>query len=458
MVTLAIRGGSLIDGTGHAPVPDATVLVEGDRITAAGPSAQITVPEGATVVEAAGRTVIPGLIDMHVHTGLCGEESFPLFLALGVTAIRDCAADPAEILPLRDRVASGEVVGPRIFSMGPVLDGSPPTFSPPNPAGLHELHSVEEARAVAEELIASGVDGLKLYARLPPEHAAAILDVARGRVPTTGHLSRTTAGEAVRAGISCLEHTHASLYQDIVQEEDRHTADGGNGIMPNYWNWLSGGWARADLDAPHVRRFVDLLVEHDVSLCATVIMMTGGMVTEEAAEEPGLAYLPGRMRERHLPENARRGWEERRAAGAAAGLPLQNVPPVNVRTRANQLDFVRRAHEAGVRLVIGTDVGGASMQVPGFSMHREMAIHLEAGIAAQDVIGAATRAAAAALWRQADLGTIEPGKLADLVVIDGDPLADLDSARNVVTVVANGVPHDAAALLEQARTIAAAPS
>ena len=456
MTRLAIRGGALVDGTGGAPLADATVLVEGDRIVAVGRSAAIAVSEDATVVEANGRTIMPGLIDMHVHTSLCGEESFPLFLALGVTTIRDCAAEPSEILPLRERVARGEVVGPRIVSMGPILDGSPPTFPPPPPPGLRELRSEEEARAAAEAVIESGADGLKLYARLPPDLTAAILEVARGRVPTTGHLSRTTASEAVRAGISCLEHVHASLYQDIVREEDRHPADAGNGVMPNYWNWLAGGWARADLGAPHVRDFLALLAEHDVSLCATLIMMTGGMVTEEAAEEPGLAYLPAHMRERHLPENARRAWEERRAAGARAGLPLQHTDVVTTQTRAKQLDFVRRAHEAGVRLVIGTDVGGASMQVPGFSMHREMAIHHEAGIPAGDVIGAATRAAAEALWRTDDLGTIEPGKFADIVVVDGDPLADLDAARNVVTVVTNGVPHDAVALREQARAVATA--
>ena len=451
MAGLAIRGGTLLDGTGDAPLPDATVVVDGERIVARGRSADVAVPEGATVIEARGRTILPGLIDMHVHTSLCGEESFPLFLALGVTTIRDCAAEPTQLLPLRDRVASGDVVGPRIFSMGPILDGSPPTFSPPPPAGLRELGSEREARAAAAAVIESGADGLKLYARLPPPLAAAALEVARGRVPTTGHLSRTTAREAVRAGISCLEHVHASLYQDVVRPEDRHAADSGNGVMPNYWNWLAGGWARADLDAPHVREFLELLVERDVSLCATLIMMTGGMVTEEAAEEPGLSYLPAPMRERHLPANARRAWEERRAAGARAGLPLQHTDVVNTQTRAQELDFVRRAHEAGVRLVIGTDVGGASMQVPGFSMHREMAIHHEAGIPAADVIGAATRAAAEALWRQSDLGTIEPGKLADIVVVDGDPLTDLDAARRVVAVVANGVPHDPEVLLDQAR-------
>ncbi len=456
MAGLAIRGGTLLDGTGAAPLPDATVVVDGERIVACGRSADVAVPEGAAVIDARGRTILPGLIDMHVHSSLCGEESFPLFLALGVTTIRDCAAEPSELLPLRDRVAGGEVVGPRIVSMGPVLDGSPPTFSPPPPAGVRELRDEAEARAAAEAVLASGADGLKLYARLPPPLAAAVLDVARGRAPTTGHLSRTTASEAARAGITCIEHVHASLYQDVVREEDRHPADAGNGVMPNYWNWLAGGWARADLDAPHVRDLLGLLVERDVSLCATLIMMTGGMVSEEAAEEPGLAYLPAGMQERHRPENARRAWEERRAQGARAGLPLQHTDVVTTQTRAQELEFVRRAHEAGVRLVIGTDVGGASMQVPGFSMHREMAIHHEAGIPAADVLGAATRAAAEALWRQRDLGTVEPGKLADLVVVDGDPLDRLDAARDVVTVVANGVPHDAAALLEQARARAAA--
>ena len=456
MATLAIRGGTLLDGTGAPPLPDAVVVVDGERISACGRSADVAVPEGAAVIDARGSTVLPGLIDMHVHAALCGEESLPLFLALGVTTIRDCAAEPSWLLPLRDRVARGEVMGPRIVSMGPVLDGSPPTFSPAPPSGLRELRDEAEARAAAEAVIESGADGLKLYARLPPPLAAAVLDVARGRVPTTGHLSRTTAAEAARAGITCLEHVHASLYQDVVREEDRHPAEAGNGVMPNYWNWVAGGWARADLDAPHVRALLELLSERDVSLCATLVMMTGGMVTEEAAEEPGLAYLPAAMRERHLPENARRAWEERRAQGARAGLPLQHTDVVTTQTRAKELDFVLRAHEAGVRLVVGTDVGGASMQVPGFSMHREMALHHEAGIPAADVLGAATRAAAEALWREHDLGTVEPGKLADLVVVDGDPLARLEAARDVVTVVSNGVPHDAAALREQARARAGA--
>jgi imidazolonepropionase-like amidohydrolase len=396
---------------------------------------------------------------MHVHTTSCRTDSFPLFLALGVTTIRDCAGDPAHILAMRDSVAAGEVTGPRMFSMGATLDGSPATWAvPPNPAQLYELHDEAEARAAAERLLDMGVDGLKLYARLPPDLVAAVTSVAKDRVPTTGHLSRTTATEAVERGITCLEHVHAGIYQDVVRPEDRHAPESGNGVMPNYWNWLAKGWARADLSAEHVRRFVDLLVERDTSLCATQVMITGGLLTEEAAEEPGLVYLPAHMRERHDPENARRYWLERRRAAAEAGQPVDFDAGEVQAARSNQLQFIKMAADAGVRLVIGTDVGGATMQVPGFSMHREMALHEEAGMSPAEVLHAATGAAAEALWKDADLGTIAPGKLADVIVVEGDALADLSAVRNVVTVLRDGVPFEAAALLDEAREVAAAAS
>jgi hypothetical protein len=313
------------------------------------------------------------------------------------------------------------------------------------------LANAGEAEAACEELLARGVEGFKLYAGLRPDLARAFIRKVDGRMPVTGHLGRTWASEAIEAGINCLEHVHATVYQDIARPEDRHGREDGNGAMPNYWTWLNNGWANADLGADHVKRFVELLVGRDVALSPTAVLITGGIATREALEEPGLKYTPRAIveRQRQQAEAVQRLREEAEREGRQ--LPpvgmQQGDPEVGRRTREKELQFLRQVYEAGGKLVPSTDCGAAPNQVPGFSLHRELALFVEAGIPNAKVLEMATRVAATVMRKQDELGTIAPGKRADILVLGGDPLADISNTRKVEAVVKDGRVFDPAELL-----------
>jgi imidazolonepropionase-like amidohydrolase len=281
-----------------------------------------------------------------------------------------------------------------------------------------------------------------------------MIQAVDGRVPVAGHLGRTWASEAIELGIDCLEHVHASIYQDVALPEDRHPREGGNGALPNYYSWLSEGWARADLDADYVARLIDRLVERDVALSPTTVLITGGMCTLEAAAEPGQRYRPRSMTERT--EQRAEMLRRMREAAEREGRPVPAIggvdPDVGQRARAHQLEFLRRLHEAGGTVVPSTDVGAAPLQVPGFAFHRELALLVEAGISEVDVLRGATSIAARVLRREAELGTLEPGKLADVLILDGDPLRDIHDTRKVASVIRGGRVFDPADVLARIET------
>lgn len=456
---LFIQDVTLIDGTGSAPAPASSILVEDGRIAAIGRSTQLRPPDGAEVVDGAGKSVIPGLIDMHVHVELSGgEDALPAWLATGVTTIRDVGGSPEGMLPLRDALARGEKDGPRIFSYGPLLDGVPPIFGgrPLAGTGPGDLTWIipdrERALAAVDDLLQRGVDGFKLYAGLRPDLVQAFIERVAGRVPVTGHLSRTWASEAIELGINCLEHVHATVYQDVVPPEYRHPREEGNGFIPNYWTWLNTGWAAADLDADYVRKFIDLLVSREVALSPTTVLVTGGMATRDALEEPGLKYTPKGLSERRRQQAEQMARMREEAEKAGRPMPPVAVPDYAVGRKAldNQLSFLRMVLEAGGRVVPSTDCGAAPNQVPGFSLHRELGLFVEAGISPARTIELATRVAAEVLRQQDEIGTVTAGKRADLVLLDADPLADIANTRTVNTVIKDGQRYEPGPLLERA--------
>ena len=328
----------------------------------------------------------------------------------------------------------------------PSLVAGRPGQVAPDPNAMTWLNaSVEEGVENIHRLLELGVDGIKLYAGLRPELLDAMIAAVDGRVPVTGHLGRTWASEAVALGIDGLEHVHATCYQDVARPEDRHSREDGNGTKPNYWSWLSEGWSRADLDASYVREFIEQLVEHRTVLSPTTVLATGGMATAEAASEPGIRWRPRQMSAR-----IQHAQEERARRGITAPAPVD--PDMGSRALANELEFLRRVHASGGIIVPSTDVGAAPLQVPGFSLHRELELLVRAGISPSDVLQAATRVAAVALRRGDDLGTIEKGKLADVLIVDGDPLADIAETRRITTVVKNGVAYDPSEVLSRIDT------
>src|SRR6266540_2078136 len=198
-VELAIRDVALVDGSGAAPVPNATVLIGGNRIEAVLDRPPV-LPEGVTVIDGSGLTLLPGLIDTHIHWQ---DGMAPLFLRFGVTTVRDVGSSVAAISHARERERRGTLVAPRIIAHGPLLDGSPQIF----PGISISPTDAQDARAVAERLIADGMDGLKLYAGLPLDQAQAIVQVAAAHgVPVAAHVGRINAREAMVSGVQSIEH------------------------------------------------------------------------------------------------------------------------------------------------------------------------------------------------------------------------------------------------------------
>lgn len=438
---VAIERATLLDGTGADPIFPATVVIMGERIVAAGPSAQITTPNGATILDGRGAWLIPGLVDMHVHVNLCGEESLPLWLANGVTSVRDIGGDIRRLIPWREELATGQRIGPRLFTYGPMIDGAPSTFAG-DPAGnfenlWSEVDGPEAGCAEVDRLLAAGVDGFKLYQNLPPETLRAMLRRIDGRVPATGHLCRTLASDAIRAGISCLEHNFLTAYNDVCRPVDR-TPAGWTMTTPGFWAHVYAGWARIDLDAPQARAFVELLAASGVAYDPTASLGTNALGLDETEEESGARYLSPTLRARR----------QRNVGRAQARAAVAAPDPETMRLAGErQLELIARIQEAGGIVIAGTDTGAVQPLIPGFSLHRELRWLVRAGMTPKTAIERATRTAAETLRRADDQGTIRPGKRADLLMLDADPLADIRNARRIRRVIKDGAIYDPQALL-----------
>jgi imidazolonepropionase-like amidohydrolase len=438
MTATLVRGGTLIACDGRAPVREAAVLIRGGRIEAAGPAAQVAghaAAAGADIVDAAGAWIIPGLIDSHIHATLTGLESMPVFLACGVTTVRDVGGPLDGVAAIRDALASAPNAAPRFIFCGPLIDGAPPSFPADGLGIIASNADAESAAAKAEECIARGAGSIKLYFRLPREGVRAAISRIAGRVPVTGHLGRTRASEAVADGIDGFEHAIITLYNDVVDERARF--DGATASMsdPAFWTSLLAGWADADLDAAGAQSLLEAMRERGVTLDATLDITRTGLGTPRPAPDERLRYV-------------------RKELVAAWELGRQNERPQSddaralaERGHAQCGDVVRRYHEIGGRVTAGTDVGAVPFLVPGFSLHGELRLLAAAGLSPADALAAATIEAARALRIDAETGSVEPGKSADLVLLDADPLADVGNVGRVRTVYRAGVAHDPMALL-----------
>jgi imidazolonepropionase-like amidohydrolase len=429
---LYVHSVTLIDGTGAPPLENAAIAIEGGRITAAGPAAQVAEPEGTQPIDASGLWAVPGLIDTHLHVELFGREALPVLLALGVTTVRDLGGPLDYLAGTRRLLDEGALAGPRLLFTGPMIDGEPPTW----PTLVRATADAEAAARAVEEHLAAGADAIKLYTTLPPESLRRCVECVGGRVPVTGHLGRTLASEAMAAGINGLEHALLTPYNDFAPDELR-TGPGEVMLSPGFWPKVMRGWAQADLDAERAQRWIALLVERDVSLCPTLTLAPG------AGDEPDAEEL------RYAPRVAER-WLEATRQREAATAPPPNFQEVARAARTKLQELVARVHEAGGRVVAGTDTGAIRSLVPGFSLHRELGYLSGAGLSALDVLRAATARAAEALRRD-DLGTIAPGKRADLLLLRRNPLEGVGALREIACVVRDGVTYDPQALLAESR-------
>lgn len=428
---LVLTGATLIDGTDHAPRPNAAVVIRNGWITAVEDAATLVIPKGARVVDLHGKYLLPGFIDMHSHLSIgpwvmdstggrrqlkyqydeaAALEASRTQLAFGVTTVRNPAGPTAESVGLRNRLRTGEIAGPRLFTAGWPLD----RFAT---VGAPTVNSPEAARAEVRSQAAAGVDYVKLYAGLGPAESRAAIDEAhRLGVRAIGHLWQTSWTDAALAGIDGIVHISpgaANLLPDSSRARYTRSVRGTQ-FMFDWFKYV-------DLAGPEIAAMDRALVEHRVTIDPTLVAFEMIAWSNDSAysaaaqpfEPPSLkCTMTG-------PALLTTGWAAADFASAREQFK-------------GMLAFARHLHEAGVTLTVGTDAAN------GWYFHRELELLVRAGIPAAEVLRMATRNGAISLGAISEFGTVEPGKRADLVVLGADPLADIRNTRTVEQVVQGG--------------------
>jgi imidazolonepropionase-like amidohydrolase len=425
----AFVGVTVVPMVGEAELADHTVLVRGDRIEAVGPSASVTVPDGATLIDGRGGWLMPGLADMHVHTW--SPDDFPLFLAHGVTTVRCMFGTPLQ-LGWRAQIEAGELAGPTILTAGPIIDGDPPTWP-----GSTVLTDPAQAEAVVLAQQAAGYDFLKPYARLSADCYDALVTAAKqhgmrfmGHVPASVGLERVIA-----AGQSSIEHLDGLAA--AAQSPDSPLAP-----VTSFFATLQA-WEHVD-DA-RVAELAARCAEADVWNCPTLVVLqkwVGPGEAEAQLARPEMAWVAPAVKRFWRPEN---------------NYLSRMTPELLEQVRAGDADRRRCVgvlHAAGARILAGTDTGNPFV-VPGVALHDELANLVASGLSPREALRAATSGAAEFMGQSAEWGSVEPGRRADLLLLEADPLADVGHAARRAGVMVRGHWLDAAGLDAQLAELAA---
>ena len=439
---------------------DQTVVVQGERIVAVGPSEELALPTGAVVVDGTGRFLIPGLWDMHSHALLRWRWAAALNVAFGVTGIRDMAASIPldEISRLRDDVAGGRTVGPRVVAAGPLIDGAPPIFL--------EYPAVEteaEARALVNALADGGADFIKIYTRLPRDLFVAIVAQARRReLRVAGHVPlAVTTAEASDAGLWSIEHAYrhrmaCATAEDEIRAALRQQADAeARGDVAAY-EAIEEATFRLAIESYSADRCEALgrrFARNGTWFVPTLVEMRSRFRPERHRElgfdslftQAALRYVPRRLAARWRDELAYQFGL--RAGLATSGDAFDAAERMRAREIETRLRMVGDLHRGGAGILAGTDAFESfPLVINGVSLHEELALLVEAGLTPLAALQAATLNPARALNRTRDHGSVAAGKLADLVLLDADPLEDVGNTLRIHAVVLNGRLLDRAAL------------
>jgi imidazolonepropionase-like amidohydrolase len=386
----------IVDGTGAVPVEGGRIVITGGRITALGSAAATAAPAGAERIDLAGKTVLPGLIDLHFHI-----ESDPRLalrqLSNGITSFRDPGQWNEKFVELRRMVADDRLPGPRIFTTGPHIDGDNPAY----PADSVVARDPDEARRHAETSVAQGATALKIYFRLPMAGARAVIGVCNARrIPCTAHLEILDARELIAAGLHGIEHITSfgiSLVPRLKAEAYRQAVLRSNDARRDGRYRL---FAEADLDGAEAKALYAVLRERRPWVDATLA------VFERRADRPGAGATP----------------ESAKLMAAGFGK-MQRL--------------TRRVAREGARVVVGghTEVPFAGR---GEAPWRELELLVDSGFTPLEAIAAATSTAAGFLHRERELGALRAGFRADLIVLRDNPAADISAVRTVERVMSDG--------------------
>ena len=430
---LALTHVTIVDVESGELRADQTVIVRGGRIAWTGPAGQARLPAGARVVDAAGRYVIPGLWDMHVHTSREGRARhfWPQFLAYGVTGVREMGSYLDTLQYWRAEARKPGAVAPRIVFSSPMLDGVPPNWR-----HGYGVASVAEARAAVDTMQALGFDFLKVYNRLSREQYFAIAERARERgIPFAGHVPNAiTPAEASDAGQRSIEHMGDRIYVECVPD--------GHALVQAFMGAHAPGVpadslarardrlfaaALAGPDAATCQPFFDRLVANGTWLTPTLAVHHGSVATDALAADPRLRFVPPALAAR---------WAEDRDSGEEVEIERRLVERMG--------RMVGLAQAAGVGILAGTDASDEAYVFAGSGVHDELALLVAGGLTPLQALRAATLNPARYLGAADSMGTVAAGRTADLVLLDANPLEDIRNTMRIFAVVARGRWIDAA--------------
>jgi imidazolonepropionase-like amidohydrolase len=448
---LAITHVTLIDATGRPPQPDQTVLIDGGRIAAVGASAKIKVPKATRTIDGSGKFLVPGFWDMHVHlAGINADPSWskevllPLLLANGITGVRDMGGDLDALLSWQRDIESGTLVGPHIVAAGPFIAARGKKTPEQYPVA-----SADEARAAVDDLKKRGANFIKIISMPSRDAFFALADESKKQnIPFVGHLPfEIGAAEASDAGMRSIEHF---LYSAFALSFSSKEAELRPRLIAAEKKGDSAAWEQIAHEAD-----ATYSPEKAVTLIQT-LKKNGTWVTPTLAslditshperwktDDPLLGFVPPSMAKQW-----RDSFDDAQMKQRAAWLGRQ---------ASNDWKLTGELHRAGVPLLVGSDSLDPFV-FPGDSFHHELGELVRAGFTPMEALQAATRGAAQFLGRERELGTVESGHIADLVLLSANPAENIANTRAVLNVIRNGSLYDRAALdslLEQAKKAAA---
>lgn len=434
----------VIDGTGAAAREDQTIVLSKGKIESLGDSSTANVPKDAQVLDLQGYTVIPGLIGMHDHmfypvaSGSFGEMSysFPrLYLAGGVTTIRTTGSlEPYTDLEIRKAIDAGKIPGPKMHVTGPYLEGAGSWA-----LQLHQLDGPEDARRTVNYWLDEGVNDFKAYMFITHDELAAAIDAAHKRgAKVTGHLCSIGFREAAALGIDDLEH---GLMVDSEFTPGKKPGECSDEEDPA----LMG---RLDVKSGPVHDMILDLIKHHVAMTSTLPVFEMGTFA-------GRPTLQPRVLDALSPDARTLLLERMVRSNDAAAIRKRygsDVSPWPAAFRKEE-EFEYEFSKAGGLLLAGLDPTGMGGVIAGFGDQREVELLVEAGFTPLEAIHIATYNGAQYLGELDKIGTIAPGKRADLVVVKGDPSKKIEDIENVETVFKDGIGYDSAKLIECVRGI-----
>jgi imidazolonepropionase-like amidohydrolase len=405
---------NVFDAESGKIIPDQDVITSGNRIVSVGPHLARS-RTSAEVIDAAGKTLLPGLWDMHAHVG---DNDGLLNLAAGVTTVRDLANDTDSLLARRQRIADGKEIGTRIVIAG-IIDGRGPYQGP-----TKVLVSTEaEARAAVDNYKRLGYVQIKIYSSVKPELVPAIIDEAhKNGLRVSGHIpAEMSASQCVELGYDEIQHINFLMLNFTPDIKNTNTI--ARLVEP------AKRGADLDLTSPQVQSFIKLLRDHHTKLDLTLSIFEDQYLNRAGQIPRGFQPIASR-----LPAQVRRGL-------LSSGLtPPPGMDETYRKSFAKMMDFAGLLYRSGIAIEAGTD------SMAGFALHRELELDVQAGIPPSQVLQNATLNAARIMSLDKDLGSIAAGKLADLVLVDGNPAANISDIRKTSLVVKDGVLYKPAEL------------